>query len=109
MAKPSVGPHGRLPSISRRDTFDPIILPLSRCQEQTQFLETAARGGECTQITVRVAGPHRLKPKCLGTAFHNQLSQGFPIILRVKSHLNDSQCKDSLHVTKLVLLPSRCT
>ena len=109
MAKPSVRPHGTLPSISRRDTFDPIILPLSTSQEQTQFLETAARGGECTQITVKVAGPHRLKHKCLGTAFYNQLSQGFPIILQVKSHLNDSQCKDSPHVTKLVLFPSRCT
>ena len=27
---------------------------------------------------------------CLGTASHDQLPQGFPTTLRVKSHLNDS-------------------
>ena len=41
---------------SRLDTSNPIILSLSRSQEQTQFSEAAARSSECTQITVKAAG-----------------------------------------------------
>ena len=91
-------------SIGRHDTCCPSNhLPSFQTPGINSVFRDSLEAVSVSRHHCKRSWPTQIQMQALPDSILGQLSQGSPTTLQVKSCLSDSQCKDSLNITKLAL------